>query len=154
MRISATLATVVGAGVGLVAAGATYAATAGQSPTPSPVSAVAPQAVTTTVQPTAGSTCDGGAVLKHDVCVVTIDRAVLAPRTQADSHAAARTAATSAGTTRASSDDSTEHAQPEDDATEHANGDDDGDDHGEHAEDGDDHGDDHGGQDDHDGDDH
>ena len=51
MRISATLATVVGAGVGLVAAGATYAATAGQPSDASPVSASAPQAVTTTVVP-------------------------------------------------------------------------------------------------------
>src|SRR6476661_6470308 len=74
MRISATLASVVGAGVGLVAAGATYAA-ASQPADTSPVSSTAPQAVTTTVSPaTTGSTCTDRAVLKNGVCVVTIDR--------------------------------------------------------------------------------
>lgn len=139
MRISTTIATVVGAGVGLVAAGATYAATASQPTDASPVSATAPHAVTTTVVPTVDPACSEHAVLTNGVCVVTLDHTTtVAPRTvsQPEQDATRTSAATR---TR-----HTEEAEPDDDATdatEHAQGDDDGDDHGEHAEDGDDHGD-------------
>ncbi len=140
MRISATLATVVGAGVGLVAAGATYAATAGQSPDSSPVSANAPQAVTTTVRPTLEPSCSDDAELKNGVCVITLDRTTtVAPSTQSGSQQEATHSSTSR-TTQARSG-RTEQAEPQDDTTEHAN-EDDGDDHGEHSEPGDDHGDD------------
>jgi hypothetical protein len=148
MRISATLATVVGAGVGLVAAGATYAATAGQPTSTSPVSESIPQAVTATVVPTADPTCSEHAVLKNGVCVVTLDRTTtIAPRVVSEPEHEA-TPSTAAQTRE------TEQAEPEDDATENAQGDDqaddqgehadEADDHGEHAEPGDDHGDDHG----------
>jgi hypothetical protein len=143
MRISATLAAVVGAGVGLVAAGATYAATAGQPPNPSPVSAVAPRAVTATVQPTSDPTCGGGAVLKHDVCVVTLDRTTVATSTTAaEPGDDSALTATSTPATATRSDDADEQAS--EDSTEHAGEQehaDDADDQGEHAEPGDDHGD-------------
>lgn len=152
MRISATLATVVGAGVGLVAAGATYAATAGQPSDATPVSASAPQAVTTTVVPTVDPTCSEHAVLKNGVCVVTLDRTTtVAPRTQSEQQDA-----TPASTTRTRH---TVQAEPRDTATQDDQGEDqgehaeEGDDHGEHSEPGDDHGDDSGehGDDSHDG---
>ena len=141
MRISATLATVVGAGVGLVAAGVTYAATAGQSSDATPVSASAPQAVTTTVVPTVDPTCSEHAVLTNGVCVVTLDRTTtVAPRTQSGQQQDATPAAAATRTRH------TDQAEPGDDTTEHAQGEDEGehaepgDDHGEHAEPGDDHG--------------
>ena len=151
MRINATLASVVGAGVGLVAAGATYAATAGNASDASPVSASAPQAVTRTVVPTPPSRCSAHAVLTNGVCVVTIDHTtVLAPRVVSHTEDAARTttAAHQKATARR-----TEQADPQDDANEQAQGDDqngdgehaeDGDDRGEHAEPGDDGGSEHG----------
>ncbi|KQX62016.1 hypothetical protein [Angustibacter sp. Root456] len=146
MRISATLATVVGAGVGLVAAGATYAATAGQPTDASPVSASAPQAVTTTVVPTVEPTCSEHAVLTNGVCVVTLDRTTtVAPRVVSESVQEATDSTTTRSTrhTDEAEPDATEHAQADDegdDQGEHAEGDDHGDDSGEHAEEGDDHG--------------
>ena len=143
MRISATLATVVGAGVGLVAAGVTYAATAGQPSDASPVSASAPQAVTTTVVPSVVPTCSEHAVLTNGVCVVTLDRTTtVAPRTVSEQEQDATRTSTATRTHRS------EQAKPDDTATQE----DEGDDHGEHAEPGDDHGehaepgDDHGGE--------
>ncbi len=135
MRINATLATAVGAAVGLVAAGATYAATVGQAPSPRPVSAVVPQTATTTVHPTAEPTCGKGSVLKNDVCVVTIDRTT-APGEQNDS--AWQSSGRTTPATGTAHDDS-EHADDNGtkDHGEHA--DDHGDDHGEHSDHGDDH---------------
>ena len=149
MRISATLAGIVGAGVGLVAAGATYAAAAGHPADTTPVSNNAPQAVTTTVdtEPTDSPTCSAHAVLKNGVCVVTLDRTTtVAPREDSTSEDSEPTTSTATRT-------HTEEAEPEDDATENAQGDDQGeddsehaesDDQGEHAESGDDQGDDSG----------
>lgn len=145
MRINATLASVVGAGVGLVAAGATYAATAGHASDTSPVSASAPQAVTRTVVPTPPARCSAHAVLKNGVCVVTIDHTtVLAPRVEAHAEDAARTTRAAKVQPRTHH---TEQAEPEDTADEQAQGQGDdgehaqnGDDRGEHSEPGDDDG--------------